>query len=137
MDVPPIELTERLRRHKIQPTPQRLLVAECLGQLSGQHPTAEEILGLVRRKWPAVSRATVYNTLNLFAEKGLVRRESLRKGTAVYDTTPEPHHHVLDIDSGAIVDLPAGTLRVEGLESLEGYEVLDVSITVRARRSRV
>ncbi|MCX7801342.1 MAG: transcriptional repressor [Fimbriimonadales bacterium] len=135
-DVPPIELTERLREHNIQPTPQRLMVAQCLAQAAGQHPTAEQILGLVRRRWPAVSRATVYNTLNLFAERGLVRRQILREGTAVYDPTPDPHHHLLDLDSGQIVDLPPGTLRVEGLESLEGYEVLEVSVLVRARRSQ-
>lgn len=137
MDVPPVELTNRLRELNIQPTPQRLLVAECLAQIAGEHPTAEQILGLVRRKWPAVSRATVYNTLNLFAEKGLVKRQILREGTAVYDPAPDPHHHLLDVDSGEIIDLPPGSLRVEGLASIEGYEVLEVSVLVRARRSQV
>ncbi len=130
-----VELTERLREHGIQPTPQRLLVAECLSKATGIHPTADEVLRLVRLRWPAVSRATVYNTLNLFAEKGLVRRQTLREGIAVFDPTPDPHHHLVDVDSGEIVDLPAEVLRVEGLERIEGYEVLEVSVVVRAKRS--
>ncbi len=137
VETPLVELTHRLRERGIQPTPQRLLVAECLREAAGKHPTADDVLRLVRRKWPAVSRATVYNTLNLFAEKGLVRRQTLREGIAVFDPTPDPHHHLVDVDSGEIVDLPADCLRVEGLDGIPGYEVLEVSVVVRVKRTQV
>jgi len=136
VEAPLVELTQRLRERGIQPTPQRLLVAECLSKAKGTHPTADDVLRLVRRKWPAVSRATVYNTLNLFAEKGLVRRQTLREGIAVFDPTPDPHHHLVDLESGEIVDLPADSLRVEGLDRIEGYDVVEVSVVVRGKRRR-
>ena len=65
------DILEKLARYGITPTPQRLKVAEIL-LAKPQHLSAEQILDRLRESGGAVSKATVYNTLNLFGERGLV-----------------------------------------------------------------
>src|SRR5687768_17369695 len=66
-DVPDI-----LKRHGILPTAQRLAVAEYVLSMT-EHPSADNVWAGVRESFTTISRATVYNTLNLFVEKGLLR----------------------------------------------------------------
>ena len=54
-----------------------------------------------------ISRATVYNTLNLFAEKGLVRDLHLSPDSVVFDANTGAHHHFIDEETGRIYDIPA------------------------------
>ena len=69
-----------LRTQGIQPTPQRIAVAEYVLQTK-THPSADEVWEEVQRTCPTISRGTVYNTLNLFVEKGLLQPQLLREGT--------------------------------------------------------
>jgi hypothetical protein len=73
-----------LRQCDIQPTPQRIAVVEYVLK-SKTHPTADEVLLRARKKCPTVSRATVYNTLNLLVEKKLLEIQTLREGAVVFD----------------------------------------------------
>ena len=84
-----------LRRSGIQPTPQRIAVAEHV-LATRAHPSADEVYANVKRTCPTVSRATVYNTLNLMVEKGLLRQQILREGIVVYDPHVARHHHFID-----------------------------------------
>ena len=59
-----------LRAHKIQPTPQRIATARAVLNTK-LHPSADEIWEKVKRECPTVSRATVYNTLNLLVDQGV------------------------------------------------------------------
>lgn len=124
-----------LRQNGIQPTPQRIAVAECVIG-SSSHPTADEILACVRRACPTASRATVYNTLNLLVEKGLVRQHILREGSTVFDGHVAAHHHFVDDETGEIRDLPWQALRVAGIEGLSDMEVREYQVVVRGRRCR-
>ena len=78
------DMLKKLAAYGIQPTPQRIAVAEYVLN-TVNHPTADEVWMNVRDRCPTLSRATVYNTLNLFAEKGLLRTQSLKDGVAVFD----------------------------------------------------
>jgi Fur family iron response transcriptional regulator len=89
----------------------------------------------VRKRFPMISRATVYNTLNLFVEKGLLRSLVLAEGRVVYDPKVEPHHHFIDEHTGRISDLPWDALKVSNLEALDGIEVREYQVVVRGRRS--
>ncbi len=129
---PPIDI---LRRHGIQPTPQRLAVAEVVWDRKG-HPSAEEVLKKVRRKCPTVSRATVYNTLNLFVKKGLVKQQILKEGSAVFDAEVGPHHHFIDEETGEIHDVPWNSLRVKGTKSLKDFDVRELQVVLRGRRRK-
>ncbi len=124
-----------LREHGIQPTPQRIAVAEFVLHAK-THPSADEIWAKVRDRCPTLSRATVYNTLNLFARKGLLGTQPLRGGIIAFDPCVEPHHHFIDEKSGRVFDVPWGAVKVKGEKSLEGFEVRDYQVVMRGRRRR-
>lgn len=83
-----------------------------------------------------VSRATVYNTLNLFEEKGLLRRYALPNGGIVFDCNIENHHHFIDEDTGVIYDVPWDSVRVSNIDSLDGFDVTDYQVVMRGQRKR-
>lgn len=127
------DLIVTLRARGIQPTPQRLAVAKYVLD-TRSHLTAEEVWERVLPLCPTLSRATVYNTLNLMAEKGLVRVQQLGNGGAVFDAHVERHHHLVDEDSGNVIDLPWEALSVTGLERLDEYEISECHVVLRGRR---
>lgn len=130
-------LPQRLRAAGVTPTLQRLAIAEVL-LARPMHATAEQVLDAVRAREAGASRATVYATLRLFAERGLVRAlASLDGDPTVYDSNLEPHHHLFDVDSGSMVDIPPGQVQVVGVPELgDGVEVVQVDVVVRVRRRR-
>jgi Fur family iron response transcriptional regulator len=128
-------LIDRLRNAGIQPTPQRIAVAEFVLSTAA-HPTADEVWMRVRTGCPTISRATVYNTLNLFAEKGLLKPQLLREGVVVFDSHVKPHHHFIDEDTGKVIDVPWEALTVRGGKSLEGLEVREYQVVMRGRRRK-
>ncbi|MCC6156580.1 MAG: transcriptional repressor [Deltaproteobacteria bacterium] len=126
---------EDLRAHGIAPTPQRIAVAEFVLR-THEHPTADTVWDRVRERMPTVSRATVYNTLNLFVEKGLLRTQVLKEGTVVFDPHVERHHHFIDEKTGEIVDIPWNALRVAGANALDGFDVHEFQVVLRGTRRK-
>jgi Fe2+ or Zn2+ uptake regulation protein len=127
------ETPEILRAHGIQPTGQRIAIANMvLG--STRHPSADEVMDAVNMDGEKVSRATVYNTLNTMVERGLCRALVLTEGHVVYDPNMERHHHLVDEDSGLIYDLPWEALEVKVNQPMEGFEVEQLEVVVRGRR---
>ncbi|OGB93892.1 MAG: hypothetical protein A2Z31_04330 [candidate division NC10 bacterium RBG_16_65_8] len=124
---------EALNRFGIQPTPQRIAVAEFVLNTDA-HPTADEVWAHVRERCPTLSRATVYNTLHLFAEKGLLRTQPLREGVVVFDPHVDPHHHFIDEESGQVFDIPWDAVKVTGEDRLGEFEVRDYQVVLRGRR---
>jgi len=122
-----------LRKHGIQPTAQRLAVARFVLD-ADSHPTADEVWEKVRQRSPTLSRATVYNTLNLFVEKGLLQTQAVREGALVFDPRVARHHHFIDEETGAIHDVPWEAVKVTGEKSLQGYEVRDYQVVMRGKR---
>jgi Fur family iron response transcriptional regulator len=123
-----------LRSHGIHPSAQRVAVARYVLSTS-DHPSADEVFTRVRRKFPMLSRATVYNTLNLFVAKGLLRQFVLTGGRVVFDPNLDRHHHFIDLDSGRIHDVPCESLRVSDVKTFEGFDVTDYQVVMRGRRS--
>ena len=101
----------RLEQHGIRASAQRTAIAEWVLSTES-HPSADRVWTEVKKTLPMVSRATVYNTLRLFVEKGLLRELVLAPGFVVYDPKMEPHHHFIEDESGAIHDLPWGSIGV-------------------------
>jgi Fur family iron response transcriptional regulator len=132
----PERSAELLRAHGIQPTRPRVLIASLL-LACPQHRSAEELHGEVNRGSARISKATVYNTLRLFAEKGLVREVLVDRTRVLFDSNLLPHHHLYDVDSGEITDVPADGIRIEGLPDLpEGTCLEDVALVIRVRSRR-
>lgn len=129
------DLVDLLRDRGIQPTPQRLEVARFVLK-ARNHPSAEQVFEHVRRRCPTVSRATVYNTLNLLAENGLLVARILKEGAVVFDPCVEKHHHFVDDDTGEVIDIPWGALKIIGTRSLGHFDVREYHVVMRGRKRR-
>jgi Fe2+ or Zn2+ uptake regulation protein len=123
----------RLEQHGIRASAQRAAIAQWV-LATETHPSADEVWTAVRKTLPMVSRATVYNTLKLFVEKGLLRELVLAPGCIVYDPKMEPHHHFIEDDGGAIHDVPWSALTVQRVGDLDGYDVREFSVVLHGRR---
>ena len=82
-----------------------------------------------------VSKATVYNTLNLFVEQGLAREIHADPERCVYDSTMVPHHHFQNVDTGEMIDIRPEDLSFDRLPPLPpGTEIESVDVVIRVRR---
>lgn len=85
-------------------TPQRLAIIEFLNK-NKQHPTVDKIFKAIRKRYPSISMATVYSTLQLLKTTGEIQELSIRKDKACYDHEPKPHHHLLCCHCKRIIDI--------------------------------
>ncbi|MCA1663271.1 MAG: transcriptional repressor [Myxococcales bacterium] len=127
-------VAQSLRDYGIQPSAQRLAVASYVLD-TDEHPSADEVLRRASAALPMISRATVYNTLNLFVNKGLVRELVLAEGRSVFDCNLEKHHHFIDESTGTIHDVPWDAVRVSRVDQLAGYEIKEYMVVLRGRRT--
>ncbi|RCN56381.1 transcriptional repressor [Acidiferrobacter thiooxydans] len=129
------DLADLLRGHGVNPTAQRIEIARLL-VYRRIHLTAEDVFRLVNRDGAHVSKATVYNTLGVFAEKGLIREVVIDPTRVVYDSNTAPHHHFYNTETGELFDIEERTMSVAGLPPLpQGTEVEGVEVIVRLRSS--
>jgi Fur family iron response transcriptional regulator len=128
------EAASRLLACGIRLTDQRLQITRIL--LSApQHLSAEQIAEALRRQGARVSKATVYNTLNLFAARGLIRQLSVNGDCAWFDSNVGPHYHFQDEQSGALQDLALSDVQFSHLpEPPAGMEVAGIDVVIRLRR---
>ena len=125
------ELKTTLHERGMRMTPQRQLVLDALLELG--HATPEQVCQHVQRTTPSVNITTVYRTLELLVEEGLVRRTDLGSSRSFYEPAHEhPHHHVVCERCGAVAhvhDDALGTL-AESVESASGYALGEREITL-------
>jgi Fur family iron response transcriptional regulator len=128
-----LDITAKLKDHGVLPTPQRLEIAGVLLDCP-QHLSADQLLDRLRAGGSRVSKATVYNTLNLFAERGLVKEVTVDPNRKYYDSTTHPHHHFFHVETGQLSDIPADQIEVRGLPPLPaGTEQEGVEVLIRIR----
>ena len=119
----------------IKPTSQRLDIAEIMF-CKDQHLSAEDIITILNNSDSSISRATVYNTLNLFADKGLVRRVVIDASKIYYDSKTTPHSHYFNVDTGEISDFEFEDVKISPLPKLPEHTVQDsVDVIVRVKNS--
>lgn len=125
-----------LQEHGITPTQQRLEIARMLFSRP-QHLSADQVLEMTRADGRAlVSKATVYNTLNLFARKGLLREIIVDPTKVFYDSNVSEHHHIYNMDSGYLCDVAMGEVTVSGEPTLaENLEIAGIDVIYRVRAS--
>ena len=127
------EIEALLRQYGISPTPQRMEIAQILFARP-QHLSAEQVLHLVNGEKAAASKATVYNTLGLFARKGLIREVIVDPTKVFYDPTTVPHHHFYNVDTGILMDIPADAVALGALPALPPGTVAEgVDVIIRLR----
>lgn len=123
-----------LAEHGIQPTAQRLQIAELMFG-KDQHLTAEQVIHALAEAGTQVSKATVYNTLNLFAAKGLLRCLQVDPERGLFDSNTEPHYHFHVEDTGELIDVPPEAVEFAKLPPLPpGTQPVAVDVVIRVRR---
>jgi Fur family iron response transcriptional regulator len=126
-------IARRLARHGAKPTAQRLQLAELLFARP-QHVSAEQVLKSARAAGIRVSKATVYNTLNLFVDCGLLRALTVDRDRVYYDSTVAPHHHFYNVDTGEMIDVPESAVTLADLPAAPaGTEADGVEVIIRVR----
>ena len=127
------EILALFDQYGILSTPQRLEVAEILLE-KPQHMSAEQIIERLRGAGSSVSKATVYNTLNLFGERGVVREVMVDPTRKFYDSTTRPHHHFYNVDTGELQDIPDDLVRFSELPPMpEGTRSESIELLIRIR----
>lgn len=96
-------LADRLRRAGQRVTPQRLVILGAL--LPSGHLAADDVFARVEQQLPGVNRSTVYRTLELFSELGLVSVTDLGGGARQYELLDQPHHHLICHRCGGAIEM--------------------------------
>jgi Fur family iron response transcriptional regulator len=123
-----------LRANGITPTAQRVRVGQILFARD-QHLSADEVLRQLRAEGARVSKATVYNTLNLFSSKGLLRALNFDADRGSFDSNTTPHFHFHVENTGELIDVAPGDIEFARLPPLPpGTESLGVEVVIRLRR---
>ena len=124
-----------LEHFGVRATTPRLAVASyVLG--THDHPSAQQVWARARQVAPTITRASVYNTLNLFVKKGLLRELVLSEGRVVYDPNTVRHHHFIDDRTGEIHDVPWEALEVKHIDGLKGFQVSEYQVVLRGRSKK-
>jgi len=126
-------IVERLQEKDIYPTPQRVEIAQIL-LAKPQHLSADQVLQAVNKGSAVVSKATVYNTLGLFADKGLVREVIVDPSKVFYDSNMSSHYHFYNVDTGRLSDVSADSLAIGEIPTTpSGTEIDGVEVIIRVR----
>lgn len=113
--------------HNMRMTDQRRIIAQVLSD-SEDHPDAEELYARAEKLDPNISLATVYRTVRLFADAGIIETHDFRDGRSRYEPAHDEHHdHLIDVSTGDViefVDEEIEALQIKIAEKL-GYDLVD------------
>ena len=97
-------IEKECKNKNVRLTDQRKIIAEVMSN-SNDHPDVDELHKRVNKIDKKISIATVYRTVKLFEESGIVEKHDFKGGKARYEQAPEEHHdHLIDINSGKIIE---------------------------------
>ena len=114
-------------------TPQRIEIAAILLERP-QHLSAEQIIDRLRESGSNVSKATVYNSLKIFSETGLIKEINVDATRKFYDSTTDAHHHFYHVGTGELTDIPPDLVDIANLPPLpEGTVREGVEVLIRVR----
>jgi Fur family peroxide stress response transcriptional regulator len=119
------ELEARFRRHAVRLTRQRAAIYTALAGTTS-HPTADDLYRTVKRHHPMISRNTVYYTLGVLRQAGLVQEVNVGHEVARFDGNVTVHHHLICVDCRQIVDvMDEGLNRLAvSREQASGFRIL-------------
>jgi Fur family peroxide stress response transcriptional regulator len=113
---------EKYKNIGMKLTPQRIAILECL-EGNEEHPSAEDIFDSVREKFPTMSFATVYNTLDRLRRDGLVLELSIDPTRRRYDPDVSTHHHMICTSCGRVADIKRDFDLSVPEEEREGFDI--------------
>jgi Fur family transcriptional regulator, iron response regulator len=132
----PLSCGRKLADMGIRPTVPRVRIATLL-LAAPQHLSAEQIIAALAASGRRVSKATVYNTLKIFAASGIIRQLTIDDTRAWYDSNMGAHYHFHDPESGALIDVPVPEVEFSRLPATpDGMEVESIDLVIRLRKKR-
>ncbi|QCI63646.1 iron response transcriptional regulator IrrA [Phreatobacter stygius] len=130
-----VQVQAALRAAGLRPTRQRIALGRLLFGNRHRHVTAADLHGDALDAGSPLSLATVYNTLNQFADAGLLRRISINGERSYFDTDVGDHHHFYIDAEDRILNIPAGAVALDRLPlPPDGYEITKVDLVVHLTR---
>ena len=130
------DIVKKLKSSGVTPTNQRVEIAQILFARP-QHLSAEQILKMVNDESSSTaSKATIYNTLGLFAKKGLVKEVIVDPSKVFYDSNVSKHFHFFNTDTGVLTDIPVDAINIDKLPELPECTVSSgLEVIVRIQNS--
>ena len=122
----PQSIIERCEAQGLCLTEQRRIIASVL-EAAEDHPDVEELHARASRVDPGISIATVYRTVKLFEEAGILERHEFRDGRARYEDAERDHHdHLIDMQSGEVIEFvdPEIEALQERIAAKPGYRLM-------------
>ena len=130
----PADLKTRLRNAGLRPTVQRIALSRLLFGNGDRHVSAEALHAEAREAGLSMSLSTVYNTLNQFAEAGLLREIAVQGPRTYFHTRTSPHHHFMDEATSRMFDVADGSVEFARLPAPpEGMEIVGCDVIIRIR----
>ena len=120
-------IEEKCRIKGVRLTDQRKVIAEVMSN-STDHPDVDELHKRINKVDKKISIATVYRTVKLFEESGIVEKHDFKGGKARYEEAPEEHHdHLIDINSGEIIEFVDEDIEIlqNKVAKKLGYKLVD------------
>ena len=124
---------QKLKMHDLRPTRARIRIGMILFA-NPQHLSAGKIFEHLTKQGQEISKATVYNTLNVFAKRGMIHAVDVDPERMFYDSTISPHHHFYNIDTGQLTDIPVEDLCIEEIPRLpDNTEIEDLQVIIKVK----
>lgn len=120
-------LTELCAERGLRMTDQRRIIAQIL-QDSSDHPDVEELHRRSSAIDSKISIATVYRTVKLFEDAGIIERHDFRAGRSRYETVPDEHHdHLIDLKTGKVIEFHSAEIEAlqERIAREHGFKLVD------------
>ncbi|MBD9385625.1 transcriptional repressor [Agrobacterium sp. AGB01] len=120
-------LEELCAERGMRMTDQRRVIARVL-QESEDHPDVEELYRRSSEVDPRISISTVYRTVKLFEDAGIIERHDFRDGRSRYETVPEEHHdHLIDLKNGVVIEFRSAEIEAlqEKIAREHGFKLVD------------
>lgn len=130
------ELRDALHEAGLRVTRQRAAIVEVLDE-ADDHPDAHDVLARARRIEPGVSLATVYRTLAVLTDKGVVNRVAIEGTPARFETADAPHHdHLVDVETGEVIEFVSAEIEAaqRRIARAHGYDVLWHRLELHCRK---
>ena len=127
-----------LKKNKIRPTKQRMVLAKLLFEKGRRHVSAEELYDEVKRDDRKIALATIYNTLKQFSSLGLIKEIVVDQNKSLYCTNNESHYHLYIEDEGKIIDIPTKNidLNIASMPACLNLHNIDVIVRIRTLKEK-
>jgi Fur family ferric uptake transcriptional regulator len=127
------DIKENLKQKGFKLTTQRRAILDVIIENREKHLSSEEIYDLVKEKYPEIGLATVYRTLQLFDEMGIIYKLNFDDGRSryeLYHNEDHQHHHLICLKCGSVIEMEGDLLEnlEEAIENTKNFQIIDHNV---------